>query len=295
MRRSAAARWLLLATLWSLQYIFMRVAVPVFGAPLVAECRALFSTLFIVSWLAFVLRQPVGLITHWRDGLAVGVVNNVLPFVCLAYASGVLPASYLAVMSGMVPLWAAVMSTLVLKEPFSARRIAGFVLGIAGVALIVRLGPIPLDASAVLGVLVAMVGAFFWGWAGVVIRQRSGRVPPMSLAAGSVIFCMLILSPAWATMPPPSTWTPAALAALVAVGVLVSGIAYLPFFTLVRDIGPTRTLTVGLAIPVLGMIWGWLLLGESITLAMVLGAALVLVALLLVMSPASIAPKHTTH
>ena len=56
-----------------------------------------------------------------------------------------------------------------------------------------------------------------------------------------------------------------------------------PFFTLVRDIGPTRTLTVGLAVPVLGIFWGWLLLGETITAPMLAGAALVLVALGLVM------------
>ena len=84
-------------------------------------------------------------------------------------------------------------------------------------------------------------------------------------------------------MPPPSTWTPAALAALLAVGLLVSGLAYLPFFTLIRDIGPSRTLTVGLAVPVLGVLWGWLLLGEAVTAPMVLGTALVLAALALVL------------
>ena len=287
MTQSAAARWLLLAALWSLQYIFMRLAVPVFGAPLVAECRSLFSMLFLVPWLFFVLHDTVRLTSHWRDHLAVSLVNNVLPFICLAYAATVLPASYLAVMNGMVPLWAAVTSTLFLGEPFGLRRLAGFVLGIAGVALIVNLGPIPLDGRTLFGALAAMLGTFFWGWAGVVIRQKSGRVPPMSLATGSVIFCALILSPTWVTVPPPSTWTPAAVGGLVALGVLVSGVAYLPFFTLVRDIGPTRTLTVGLAVPVLGLFWGWLLLGEAITVAMLIGAALVVAALVLVMSPAS--------
>lgn len=287
MTRSAAARWLLLALLWSIQYIFMRVTVPVFGAPVVAESRGLFASLFLVPWVIFVLHETIRLRRHWRDYLAVSLVNNVLPFLCLAYASRVLPASYLAVMNGMVPLWAAVTSALFLKEPLGAKRIAGFVLGIAGVALIVNLGPIPLDGETIGAVLVAMLGAFFWGWAGVVIRQRSGRVPPMPLAAGSVIFCALILSPAWVTVPPPSTWTGDAIAALLALGILVSGLAYLPFFTLVRDIGPTRTLTVGLAVPVLGLLWGWLLLGESITAPMLVGAALVLVALALVMSPAS--------
>jgi drug/metabolite transporter (DMT)-like permease len=60
-----------------------------------------------------------------------------------------------------------------------------------------------------------------------------------------------------------------------------SGVAYLPFFTLIRDIGPSRTLTVGLAVPVLGILWGWLFLGETVTLSMLAGTALVLSALAL--------------
>jgi drug/metabolite transporter (DMT)-like permease len=84
-------------------------------------------------------------------------------------------------------------------------------------------------------------------------------------------------------VPPPSTWTPLAVGGVVAVGLLCSGLAYLPFFTLVRDIGPTRTLTVGLAVPVLGIFWGWLLLGETVTAPMLLGAGMVLLALGLVM------------
>jgi len=290
--RSAVARWLLLATLWSLQFIFLRMSVPVFGTPVVAEARAFFAALFLIPWMVFVLRESIGLGAHWRDHLTVSLVNNVLPFVLFAYAATVLPASYLAVMNGMVPLWAAVTSALFLKEPLGPRRIAGFALGIAGVALIVNLGPIPLDASTILATLAAVLGAFLWGWAGVVIRQRSARVPAMSLATGTIIWCALILSPAWATLPPPSTWTPLSLFGLIALGVFISGVAYLPFFSLIRDIGPTRTLTVGLAVPALGVIWGWLLLGEAITLTMVVGAALVIAALVLVMSPGSSLPKR---
>ncbi|MEA3193810.1 MAG: hypothetical protein QOD26_2143 [Betaproteobacteria bacterium] len=278
-----SGRWLLLATLWSLQYIFMRLAVPTFGAGIVADGRAIFSALFLVPWMLFVLRQDIGLRLHWRDYLWVALVNNVFPFLCFAYAASGIPASYLAVVNGMVPLWSAVIAAPVLKEPLGARRIAGFMLGVAGVALIVNLGPIELDAHAISAAIAAMAGAFFWGWAGVVIRQRTGRVPAMGLATGSILFCMVILSPAWVQVPPPSTWTPAAVGGVIAVGLLCSGLAYLPFFTLVRDIGPTRTLTVGLAVPVLGIFWGWLLLGETVTLPMLLGAGLVLLALGLVM------------
>ena len=283
MRAWDAGRWLLLATLWSLQYIFMRMSVPTFGTPIVADARAIFSAIFLVPWMLFVLRQEIGLRPHWRDYLWVALVNNVFPFLCFAYAATGLPASYLAVVNGMVPLWSAVIAAPVLKERLGAHRVAGFVLGIGGVALIVNLGPIELNAHTISASIAAMAGAFFWGWAGVVIRQRTGRAPAMGLATGSILFCALILSPAWVQVPPASTWTPTSLFGLVALGLLCSGLAYLPFFTLVRDIGPTRTLTVGLAVPVLGIFWGWLLLGETITAPMLAGAALVLVALGLVM------------
>jgi drug/metabolite transporter (DMT)-like permease len=269
--------------LWSLQYIFMRVSVPVFGTGLVAESRAFFAALFLVPWVILVMRDTIGLRAHWRDHLAVSLVNNALPFLCFAWAATALPASYLAVMNGMVPLWSGIISAPVLKERLGARRIAGFVLGLAGVALIVNLGPIELTWHTGAAALAGMAGAALWGWAGVVIRQRTGRVPAMSLAAGSIVFAAILLSPTWVEAPPLSAWTPGATVALIALGALCSGLAYLPFFTLVRDIGPTRTLTVGLAVPVLGMAWGWLLLGETITLGMMAGAALVMVALVLVM------------
>jgi drug/metabolite transporter (DMT)-like permease len=186
-------------------------------------------------------------------------------------------------MNGMVPLWSGIIAAPVLKEPLGARRITGFILGIAGVVLIVKLGPVEPTPGASLAALAGMTGAALWGWAGVVIRQATGRVPPIHLAAGSTLLAALVLSPALLQAPPLAQWTPPATAAMLALGVLCSGLAYFPFFTLVRDIGPTRTLSVGLATPVLGIFWGWLLLGESVTLPMLAGAALVLAALALVM------------
>ena len=269
--------------MWSFQYIFLRMAVPVFGTAVVAEGRALAATLFLLPWVVWVVRQRIGLVEHWRDHLAVALVNNVLPFVCFAWAATVLPAGYLAIINGMVPLWAAIIAVPVLHERLGPARVAGFALGIAGVALIVNLGPVEMSLKTLLGTLVAVAGAGFWGWAGVLIKQRAGRLPPMGLAAGSIAFAALLMSPLWVLVPSPATWTAPSVVSLVAVGVVCSGLAYLPFFTLVRDIGPSRTLTVGLAVPVLGVLWGWLLLDERVTLAMLAGIALVLAALALVL------------
>jgi drug/metabolite transporter (DMT)-like permease len=91
------------------------------------------------------------------------------------------------------------------------------------------------------------------------------------------------MAPFWASAPQASAWTLEASASLIALGTLCSGVAYLAFFTLVRDIGPSRTLSIGFMVPVLGVAWGWLLLDEAVTLPMLGGAALVLVAMALVL------------
>jgi drug/metabolite transporter (DMT)-like permease len=277
-----AGRWLLLATLWSLQFLFMRIAVPVLGSPLVAEMRALFAVAFVVPW-ALVAAQRIAPLAHWRDHVAIALTNNVLPFFLMAWAAGTLPAGYLAIINGTVPLWTGLFAAALIGERLGARRLAGFALGIAGVALIVNLGPVALGPGTFLAAGAALAGAALWGWAGVIIRQRLGKLPAVGIAAGSISYAALLMVPAWTLAPAPAAWTTEATAAVVALGLLCSGVAYLPFFTLVRDIGPSRTLSVTFLVPLLGVLWGWLFLGEAVTAGVLVGAALVLGALGLVL------------
>ena len=158
----------------------------------------------------------------------------------------------------------------------------GFALGLAGVALIVQLGPVALDARVLIAAVVGMLGAASWGWGGVMIKQHTGTIPAIALAAGSITYSALLLSPAW-TEATSAAWSLGAAASAIALGVVCSGIAYLAFFTLVRDIGPSRTLAVTFLIPALGVLWGWLFLDEKVTAPMILGAVMVVAALVLVL------------
>lgn len=260
----------------------MRIAVPVFGAGLVAEARALFGAMVLVP-AALLLGQRIGALAHWRDYLHISVANNVLPFACFAFAATALPASYLAILNGLVPLCTALFAAQVLGERLGALRWLGFVLGVIGVALLVKLGPVPLDARILVAVLVGVLGSAAWAWGGIVIKQRTGLVPAIGLAAGTTGWAAVLMAPLWTSVPPAGEWTLGASAALIALGTLCSGVSYLFFFTLVRDIGPSRTLTTGFLVPALGVLWGWLLLGEMVTFPMLVGAALVLVAMALVL------------
>lgn len=281
MRGTDVARLLALATLWSTQYIFLRVAAPALGTGLVAEMRALAGAMVLIP-AALALGQQLAPLRHWRGYLGISLTNNVFPFACIAFGATALPAGYLAIINGTVPLWTALFAAWLLGERLGVRRLAGFATGIAGVALIVHLGPVKLEARTAVAAVVSLLGAAFWGWGGVLIKQYTGRVPAIALAASTMSIAALLMSPLWAGAPA-AAWSLQAAASALALGVLCSGVAYLAFFTLVRDIGPSRTLSVTFLIPVLGILWGWLLLDETVTLPMLAGAALVFAALALVL------------
>ncbi len=277
MRAYDLARLLALGAIWSLQYLFMRVAVPELGAGIVAELRALSAASFLLP-TAFVLGQRLSWRANWRPYLRVGVVNNVLPFGCFAFAAASLPAGYLAIINGTLPLWTVLIAAWLLREPLGGRRL----FGIALVALIVDLGPVALDARELLATAVGLLGAASWGWGGVLIKQHTGEVPAIPLAAGSISFAALLLSPAW-VQATTATWTVTGLGSAIALGLVCSDIAYLAFFTLVRDIGPSHTLSITFLVPVLGVFWGWLLLDEAVTGSMIGGGVMVVAALRLVL------------
>lgn len=282
MRPYDLARLVGLATIWSLQFLFLRVAVPVFGTTATADGRAFLGAAVLIP-AALIAGQRFALQRDWRAYLLVSVFNNVLPFVLYALAAIALPAGYLSIINGTVPLWTALFAAWALGERFGPGRVAGFAIGFAGVAMLVRLGPIALEARTLLATLAGLGATACWAWAGILIKQRTGRIDAIAFAGATTLLSALILSPAWVGAPPPSSWTAQGSAALLLLGAGCSGLAYLALFTLLRDIGPSRTLSVGFLTPPLGVLWGWLFLGEPVTASMIGGGVLVVLAMALVL------------
>lgn len=124
MRSYDLARLLALAAMWSLQYLFMRVAVPALGAGLVAEIRALAAALFLLP-AVLLMGYRVDLLAHPRTFFRLSLVNNVLPFACFAFAAASLPAGYLSLINGIVPLWTALFAAWLLNEPLGGGASSG--------------------------------------------------------------------------------------------------------------------------------------------------------------------------
>jgi len=275
------ARLLLLAAIWGGAFIFLRVAAPVMGPVWTPEVRVLIGGLAVLAWLRFA-GQEADLWRHRRAYLVVGTVNIAIPFALFSYAAMHAPASLLSIVNSIAPIFGIAWSAAFRDERVTARKAAGMALGIAGVALIARPGSAPADAQLDWAIGAMLVAACSYGVTGVLIKRFAKDVAPRAMAAGNQLAAALVLLPLLPLLPPLGTPSALVIANLLALALLASGVAFLLYFRLIADIGMTRALTVTYLIPLFGVLWGWLFLGETLPAAAFAGGALILAGTLLV-------------
>lgn len=277
MRPIDALRLVTLAAIWGASFLFLRLAAPVIGPWLLAELRVLLAALTLLV-VVRASRFDLQWRSNWRGYLLIGLVNAAVPFALFSYAAVHIPASYSAVVNATSPLFGALFAALWLAERLTLRRAAGMAAGVAGVALLVGFGPLAVTPQVVLAAFAALVGAGSYGLASVLARKSMLSVAPLALAAGSQICAAILLAPAYAAWPGAAAFTLVSVASVIALAVVCSALALLMYFRLIADIGPARALTVTFLIPLFGILWGAMFLGEQLTPVMLGGAALVILA-----------------
>jgi drug/metabolite transporter (DMT)-like permease len=273
MRRADTGRLLALAAIWGASFLFMRIVAPALGPVVTAELRTLIAGVALALYFAL-----VGINAEWRrfgrHYVVVGILSSALPFLLWAYAALSLPAGLLSVLNATAPMFGAVCSAVLLRERLSARRVAGLVVGVLGVALLSRPeSDAALHYPAIIGALAA---CFCYGLVATYIKRWASQVPSRSMAAGSQLAAGILLTPLIPLWPPMAAPTPLVVASILALGLVCSAIAYLLYFRLIADIGATGALTVTYLIPVFGVLWGVLFLGETVSMSMLAGGVLVI-------------------
>ena len=266
---------LLLAAIWGASFLFARVSAPEFGPITFTSIRigiaalALLPILFLKNhWQ--ILRENLGLIAF------IAVLNSALPFMLLAYTTLYLSAGVTSVLNSLVPIFSAVIAHYYLQDYLSRKQTIGLAIGITGV-LILMSDKLALGNNTILPLGAAFLSGLSYAISANITKKKLSHVPPRVLAASSMFTAGILLIPFgilnWPEqMPGAHAWM-----AVVAVAILSTAFAYLIFFWLIKEIGPTRTVSVTLIIPIFGIIWGALFLSESITLNIILGTVVILV------------------
>ena len=280
MNTSNFLRLLLLAAIWGGSFLFMRIGAPVLGPAVLIEYRVLFAALFLAA-VGLVLRKRLDLRANWKHYLMLGFFNSALPFLLFAYGARTLTASVLSVLNATAPMWGALLGALWGRQPITLRTGLGLVLGTAGVALLVGFDDVSTRPGAAIALVASLAAALCYSIASLYAKSAKS-VEPFANAHGTMWAATLFVLPALPFFPSPATPTPGVWAAVLALGVLCSGIAYLIYFRLIDEVGPTSALTVTFLNPVFGILWGALFLGEVVGWHTLAGSAIVLVGTALV-------------
>jgi drug/metabolite transporter (DMT)-like permease len=274
---------ILLAAIWGSSFLLMRLAVPAFGPVGLAFVRVAGASLFLLPILLLRGEWPV-LRRHWRAMILLGLTNSALPFLCFGYAVTILPAGLAAIFNAATPLSTAVIVWAWLAVPLTRWRSLGLALGFAGVAGLTvykslassNLQTLQFDGHSALAIGACLLGTLLYGHAASYAKRYLPGVPAMVMAAGTQIAaCAALAVPAALTWP---AATPSARDWLIAtaLAVLASGVAYILYFRLISRVGPTQAASVTFLVPVFAVLWGALVLGETVTPAMLIGGAVIL-------------------
>lgn len=267
-----------LAALWGASFLFMRIAVPEFGAVALIAARVIIAA--IVLWPFWHFSESPSTrkfaLEHWPALTVVGLLNSSIPFVLFAYSMLYITGGMAAILNGTAPIWGAIVAWAWLGRGLSISATLGLVLGFVGVVVLVG-GELSVPSQ---GKALAMAAAAFapvlYGIAANYTSEKLDGVSALSIAMFSQVTAGISLLPLLFWFMPESMPSTNAWLALLALAVVCTSLAYLMYFKLLVDIGSTKAITVTFLIPIFGSLWGALFIEEVITLMMILGMLTIL-------------------
>jgi drug/metabolite transporter (DMT)-like permease len=275
MRPADILRLTALAAIWGGSFAFMRALAPVLGPVLTAGLRVTLGGLVLLA-LFRVLGVDLQARARWRQYALLGLLNTALPFLLYSWAALHIPASLMVILNSTAPLFGALCAARWLGERLTPAKLAGIALGIGGVAMVSGIGPALAGAHTWAAIAACLCASACYGLAGTYVKLHAREAKPQGIAALTQLWAGAALLPLTPLAPPAGPFTALVALNLLGLALLCSAVAYLLYFKLIADVGPSKALTVAFLMPPFGMLWGALFLGEAITTPMLLGCALIL-------------------
>lgn len=268
--------WLLIVSaIWGASHSLVRIAVAEWGSSITTFLRI---TIAAVT-LGLILRgmkKPLQFKENFREFLVVACLNAAFPIFLFAYAARTLPASYLVILNATTPIWSAVFSSILLKDPFTLKKGFGLILGISGIVLLEERGTIlHVDFESFFAMGCALFACACYGLVAVYLKRSPKKIDPTVLTAGSNMIGTFLLLP-FAFQGDWHWSSGVALPSILVLGVLGSGLAFVIYYRLLNEVGAFKATLTTFIMPVFGLFWGWLFLGEQANFSMLVGVLLII-------------------
>ncbi|HEU4573203.1 MAG TPA: EamA family transporter, partial [Candidatus Limnocylindrales bacterium] len=276
----------LLGFFWGSSYLFIKIGVDNGLQPFTLIMFRLLIGFILLATVVALAREPLPRDPRQYGHLAVmGTINIAIPFALITFAEQTVDSSLAAVINGAVPLFVIVIAAIFLAgETITVNRLAGLAVGFVGVALIVGLDVTDLSSSSAIGELALIGATISYAFGAVYARAHVHGLRPMIPALFQVFFGLVVTAVLAFVFEHPLAAVPApdAIFAVVWLGLLGSGLAYLAFFRTLQRWGATRTSLVAYLLPVYGIALGALVRAEPIAPTTLVGTVLIIAGIALV-------------
>jgi drug/metabolite transporter (DMT)-like permease len=291
-------RLLLLSLLWGGTFLFAAVAIKGWpaGAGGIPPLTVVFARVAVAAATLLLALRLMGVAVPsgrrvWAAFLGMGLLNNAIPFSLIFWGQSHLPASVAAglasILNATTPLFTVVVAhALTADEKATRAKVAAVLIGLLGVAAMIGADAVGRLGVSVAGQLACLGAALTYAFASLYGRRfKAMGVTPVQTAFGQVAASSAVMLPLalivdqpW-TLPAPGI---APVAAVIAMGVVSTALAYILFFQILASAGATNLMLVTFLIPVSGVLLGWAVLGEALKLQHLLGMACIGLSLALV-------------
>lgn len=268
--------WFLFAFMgfiWGLPYLFIKVAGESLSAPVVVFGRVALGAAILLP-IALATGQLKQLRGHWRWVFAFAIVEMTFPWWALTWAEQRITSSLAGLFIATVPLVTAIIAMrLGMDDRLTGSRLAGMGIGLAGVVALVGLDVSGGDLLAIATLLITVVG---YALGPIIIEKKLSNVPGLAVMSTALAINVVIYAPfaalTWPTEPVPTD----AIWSVVILGTICTALAFVGFFALIVEVGPSRSTLITYINPAVAVILGIVILNEPLTLGLAIGFPLVL-------------------
>jgi drug/metabolite transporter (DMT)-like permease len=281
---------LLLSALWGASFIYIRVAVPALGPFVLVELRVGLAAVVLALCAAFVGRLPK-LRSRWRQFALLGAVNVAIPFSLISAAEINLTASLAAILNSTTVMFTAVVAAVWMGDALTARKLVGVALGIVGVTVLVGWDPIAMNWAVVLSVGAMLAASLAYALGSVYAKRTFADSPPLAIASGQLTAAAMLMLPLAAVSAPEQSPSTIVVLSVLGLALPSTAVAYMLYFRLIANVGPTSTSTVTLLVPLFGLLFGVVLLDEPVGVGTLAGLGLILSSVTLITGLGAARPK----
>ena len=269
-----------LGALWGSAFMFIKIGTPDFGPIALVNSRLIIASFIFLPILLRKKYLPL-LKPIWKHALVISISNNVIPFTLFSYASLGANSNILAILNATTAFNTMIIAYLWLGEKVSIKQIFGLALGFLGVLILVN----PQSAEATLiASLSCLIASVFYSFSAVFIQKNAAKTNKLVLIGWSLVFSSIIMMPMSYFYLPTKLPSLEATLAVIWLGAISTGFAFLGWVRLIEKIGAVKTSTVAYFLPIFGIIWGNIFLDEIISTTIIVGCLVILVGIFLATS-----------